>query len=353
MSMLDTTDNSDNSNNALILASQIDLDAKTAENESNDRTENTKARNRTQSNYFIMFAVAKWPLPDNDARLKFVEKNKFLHKQLLVDGQLANFMTFMAEYHLLKGNLLCPNIRPCHGWICYSMIKNGKSKISYPRLEGCWKGIQNRAEYINSKKGEKAPIFGLEGHVAFIQLSVYDKYGMYCRIRLRSKDCFFSNYKTLLRTENIYKLNEMHVSVDQEDSGKPQVVIKTERQKTRKENQTHVIKCTCDPSHDRFDYQCPVSVAVQHRDMKQMDYGIFIPAKKRENIDYQTLPYFRRIRFCDMKTKEETDIYYSIQRWGEAKVRANIREIAKMANVPPPKTKNKRRIRPTGSVTVF
>ena len=63
--------------------------------------------------------------PDDHPHVKFAKKNEYLHRGSLVDSQLANFLTFMVEYHALKQNKIECNLRAAQCSLSFCRTRHG------------------------------------------------------------------------------------------------------------------------------------------------------------------------------------------------------------------------------------
>ena len=202
----------------------------------------------------------------------------------------------------MKQNKIECNLRAAHGFLSFCITRHGLSLEEFPELKACWDGIRKTPEYIDGSKHEQALTFGLEGHVAIVNISVFDQNGMYIRDIVRRMDVYQQNTGCGVRTINIWELQEQSVSVHPstpEERAKVRLLIR--KTKTCNTAEPYYITCTCEHSeHDILNTRCPVTIATTHKQLKWADFVQYVQPKKPD-IVYGELPYFRRIRFIDTK----------------------------------------------------
>ena len=171
-------------------------------------------------------------LQDDHPHLKFTLDNEYIHKALLIDQRLAQFLTFLVEFHTLKNNKIECNLRAAHGFVSYSIGRNGKQLSEYPELKACWDGIRNTDAYIDSAKHEQALTFGLEGHVAIKNISVFDHNDMYIKDLVRRRDLYDQNTGCGVRTVNMWELKKkMFLFYQVQKQNEQRYVLKLEKPK--------------------------------------------------------------------------------------------------------------------------
>ena len=175
----------------------------------NDRAPSTLSRNGTNSRYFTNYVLACVPrFKETHPAIKATLAHEYIHADLLMDSYLAEFMTFIKNYHQLKGNKCEPNCRAAHGFVAHSINKNGRDSSEFPEFRSCWDGIRKTDEYIDSSKHEQALAFGLKGHVAIININPFDHDMMFIPNIVKRLDCYHHNTGSGVRTVNIWSLKE-------------------------------------------------------------------------------------------------------------------------------------------------
>ena len=270
------------------------------------RAKSTQSRNGTNGRYFVHFAQAYVSLPDTHPHLKATTGNEYIHEALLIAFCLAQFLSFMVDYHSLKGNKIECNLRAAHGFVACSVLRNGKNMNEYPDFKGCWDGSRNTDAYIDSARHEQALTFGSAGHVATMNIPACDPSGMYVKGVIRRKDTCAQNAACGVRTVNIWGLQEMDVSVHpstETERAKARLLVK--KTKTCNTSESCYITCECPThEHDSENTRCIVTVASVHGQLKWADFVQYVQPKKPQ-IVYGELPYFRRLRFIDVKNKDK------------------------------------------------
>ena len=133
-------------------------------------------------------------------------------------------------------------MRATKSFIINCLRKAGEEAIEFPKFMSTWDGVTRDPEYIASKNHKQAPSASLEDHLKIKQVSVHDKDGMYDRFVVQERDGYGCGYGTMLRGDNLHKLIEENVSVQEPPQiHRPYVVLKTDQTKTCKKRQEWII----------------------------------------------------------------------------------------------------------------
>ena len=184
--------------------------------------------------------------------------------------------------------------------------------------------------------------------IAIINISVYDQNGMYIRDMVRRMDLHQQNTGCGVRTINIWALKEKDVSIlPSTEEERAKVRLQIRKTKTCNTSEPYYISCNCEyGQHDIANTRCPVTIATAHKQLKYEDYVQYVKPRKQD-IVYEELPYFRRLRFLEAKDHDK-GTYFCAQRWGEKHIRGNTDYLCKMANVDiVVPAGNRNRVRPT------
>ena len=298
----------------------------------NDRDQDTKKRDKVQTKKFIKFAIPHYPLDSDDLTITWMNKRNKIHPDHLIDIKLAHFITHEFNYHQEKGNKLEPNLRATKSYIITSLLKAGMEPVKFPKFMSTWDGIKRDSKYIESKNHKQAPSASLQQHIKIKQVSVYDKNNMYDRFVIQERDAYGCGYGTMLRGDNLHKVIEEQVSVqDISNINRPYIVIKTNATKTCKKRQEWTIPCECPAGekHSSFNMECPVAIQAVHSKLKYTDWCDHV---KDKSTPYHKLPYFRRIRWVS-NSNHKLGNYYDIQRRGEKHIRNCMESMAQRAGI--------------------
>ena len=311
-----------------------DLDAKTMEFMNTDRSKNCKERDKTETKKFIRHAISHCNLNSDDLSIVWMKKHNRIHEDLLNDKYLANFLTHEFEWHKLKGNKLEPNLRPAKAYVVTSIKRHGRDIVKFPKLLSTWDGITRNDDYIKSKNHAQAPSATLAQHIKIKKATVYNAKGNYDHYVIMNRDGYGQMYGTMLRGNNIHKLDEENVSRQNPPASvlyRPWITITTDKTKTCDKPEEWIVVCECPPNqeHSDINLECPVTIQLIHAQLKRDDYDKYI---KNKSIPYNKLPYFRRPRYISNSDKS-LGVYFDIQRRGEKHIRGCMEFMAKHAGI--------------------
>ena len=326
-----------------IISSQI-IRKEEVELQLKDRADSTLARNNTQTTKFIRFIKYHLRISDGDDRIKLLNKLKYIPVELCIDDILSKFITHELIWHRNKGNQIHPNLRHTHGYIQYSINKNGLNQNNYNAVNSTWGGIRQTPEY-RLHRAEQALVHKLDDHVIITKMNIYKSNGQIDIYLLRMRHCYDMNYHSSLRTDNIHNLLDYQVQKTEDD--KPVIYITTEQTKTSNKQEYHGISCCCEENKHHNSYSiCPITIYdlyVWHKekDTKYVQKKYLLKNGKPLIINPSELWYWRRI--CWVSSRKKDEKYFTMQRWGEKNIRKNFKEICDLNNIKPPQNKNKRR----------
>ena len=85
--------------------------------------------------HFIDYVQKILEVDPIDRRISWMYRNHHIWSDFLVDETMANFLTFMHSHHMKQGTTIKPNLRAIHGWVAYSITRNGRSKSEFPNFK--------------------------------------------------------------------------------------------------------------------------------------------------------------------------------------------------------------------------